>query len=322
MRSLLGIVPGVLIICQLAGCDESVNLNAPFEQKLVVYCVLTNRSDTQFARVYTTYPVGEGVRDSTGHGVEDVTMTVRQGPRTYTFSDTSVVGDSLSRPPVWVLARVAHGLSVEEGKTYELVVNSPSLGEVHSSVTSLSRGEMYVENPESLEVPTQVARFPVIVTLGSNAAAYILHFFLDYDDLVGGTWRSERVEVPWDVQDAGGGESPKPIYPVLLGRGQNTRWSPSGSDGVSFSGTAYRYVVSRLRAQFPGGDLRFKRAVFSLTQIDHPMYAYYSTVNGFPGSATLRLDDPDYSNIVGGLGVFATMRGDLYALPLSPTLGF
>ncbi|MEK7671562.1 MAG: hypothetical protein AAB344_05010 [Bacteroidota bacterium] len=40
-------------------------------------------------------------------------------------------------------------------------------------------------------------------------------------------------------------------------------------------------------------------------QLDDALYAYYTTANGFPDSGTLRLDEPDYTNIEGGLGVFA-----------------
>jgi hypothetical protein len=304
----------------LTGCDQSVNLDAPFEQKLVVYAVLSNRTETQFARVYTNYSGMEGTTDSTRYGAMDVTMTVGQGSRTYVFTDTLVVGDSVNGQPAWIRTRVAHQLSIEEGKSYELVVSSPSLGMVRSTVVSLLRGEIYVQNPESLDVPTAVARIPVVVTLGSNAAAYILRFYLEYEYLLDVTWYSAKVEVPWTIE-GGESEAPKVTYPSLLARGQKAPISPRGSDGVTFPGSAYRYVVSQIHDQYPGGNARLKRAIFSLTQIDYPMYAYYSTVNEIPGAGTLRLDEPDYTNIQGGFGVFATQREDVITYVLSPGLG-
>jgi len=320
VRRPLGPIITLLISSHFAGCDQAVNLDAPFEKKLVVYAVLSNRTETQFARVYTNYSGVQGTMDSTRYGAMDVTMTVGQGSRTYVFTDTLVAGDSVNGQAVWTRARVAHQLSIEEGKPYELVVSSPSLGMVRSKVVSLFRGEIYVQNPESLDVPTAVARIPVVVTLGSNAAAYILRFYLEYEYLLDVTWYSEKMEVPWTIV-GGESEAPKVTYPSLLARGQRAPISPRGSDGVIFPGSAYRYTISQIRAQFPGGNARLKRAIFSLTQIDYPMYAYYSTVNEFPGAGTLRLDDPDYTNIQGGFGVFATQREDVMTYVLSPGLG-
>jgi hypothetical protein len=211
--------------------------------------------------------------------------------------------------------------SIEEGQTFDLTVQSSSLGVVRARTTSLYRGSVYVENPESLEVVSTVARFPVEVTLGSNGAAYILRFFVEYEYLAGGTWQTERMEVPWQVRGGSATEPAQLIYPILLARGQNAPISPSGSDGGTFSGDAYRYVITHIKNKYTTGGLRFKNAVFSLTQTDYPLYAYYSTVNAFPGSGSLRLDKPDYTNIEGGLGVFASERLDEYLMALSPSLG-
>ncbi len=320
MRRALGPLITLLIAGHFTGCDQAVNLDAPFEKKLVVYAVLSNRTETQFARVYTNYSGMEESTDSTRYGALDVTMTVGQGSRTYVFTDTLVAGDSVNGQPSWIRTRVAYQLSIEEGKSYELVVSSPSLGVVRSNLVSLFSGKIYVQNPESLDVPTKVARIPVVVTLGSNAAAYILRFYLEYEYLLDITWHSGKVEVPWTIVGSES-EVPKVTYPSVLARGQRAPISPRGSDGVIFPGSAYRYAISQIHAQFPGGNARLKRAIFSLTQIDYPMYAYYSTVNELPGAATLRLDEPDYTNIQGGSGVFATQREDVTTYVLSPGLG-
>lgn len=86
------------------------------------------------------------------------------------------------------------------------------------------------------------------------------------------------------------------MYPKPVSR-ENTR--------VVFGAAGYAAVVSQLRQRYTGGRVRLKGTRFVLTQLDNWFYAYYSVANGFPDSGTLRLDEPDYTNINGGLGVFA-----------------
>jgi hypothetical protein len=313
-----------LLSVQFFGCDQALQPNAPFQKRLVVYAVLTNRSDTQFARVYTSYP-SEGDTpgaDSARYGMLDAILTIRQGSNIYQFLDTLVLADSVKGGPVWVRARVAHGLTPSERLPYDLAVSSPSLGTARSSLIYLAPGRLTVANAESLFLPSAVDRFPVAVTLSADAAAYIVRFTLEYEVLTGGVWRPARVEVPLGRETSAGAAQGNYIYPSLMARGQLSDVALEGRAGVVFPGWAYRGVLAQLRDTYGGTNLRFRNAVFTLTQVNLALYAYYSTANAFFGAATLRLDEPDYSNIQGGLGVFGAIRDDADTLRLSTTLDF
>ena len=313
MRTLTSFnIAATLLTLLMIGCDQTLELNAPFERKLVVYAILSNRSETQTARITTTEPDFALAMQRSNTGEPGITVRITEGGVDYLFTDSLFVPDSIH-------LFVAYNLQVETGKEYSLAVHSPSLGTVTSSLTPPSQGRMFVDNPESLEVVDRVARFPVGVTLGANGAAFILRFYVEFEYMAGTELRTERIEVPWRAE-GGVSDSTRLTYPSILGRGQSQPFDARWTDGASFSGDAYRYVIGRIKGLHSADGLRFRNAVFHLTQIDYPLYAYYSTVNGFPGSGSLRLDEPDFTNIVGGHGVFGSERVDEYSLALTPSL--
>jgi hypothetical protein len=114
--------------------------------------------------------------------------------------------------------------------------------------------------------------------------------FLEYESVQDSTWRTGRIEIPQTAI-----EPDPPRYPVPLSRELTA---------VVFHPSGYSFAVAQLRSRYPPGTFRLLRILYVLTQIDEACYAYYSTVNGFPDEGTLRLDEPDFTNIEGGFGVF------------------
>ena len=60
-----------------------------------------------------------------------------------------------------------------------------------------------------------------------------------------------------------------------------------------------------------------KRAVFQLLQLDPNSYGYYFTTHAYNDPQSMRLDEPMYSNIVGGLGLVGayTLDSLVHVLP-------
>ncbi len=269
------------ILCglMLSGCNNEFNPNGPYKQKLVVYGVFSSRTDTQYVRVYTTYP-SPGL--SAEAGVTDVRVTVAQDANTTVFRDTTIqiVNSSGVRVPLRLF--VSYAFRPAPGVNYDLSVVSPTVGNVRSRAFGLYKGRMFtLSNPQGDII--------VQVTPGANVRAFIVRMYLVFSVRVGSTWEVKRVEVPNLVTASGEFLYPRPVQSDLTTAG--------------FSFQAYAGLITSLRSQYPAG-VQLSRTVFVLTEFDEPLYAYYSTANGFPDSGTLRLDEPDYTNIQGGLGVF------------------
>ena len=283
-------------------CDDTFNPNAPYKEKLVVFAVLTTRSDTQYVRVHTTYPVTTNpLAISADTFVPDAEVTIAQESTIYRFRDTTLQRMDTSRYRLPVRAFVAYNLRVEPLRRYLLTVSSPTRGSVTAQATSQSRGGVSVRTDFN-------GNFIVLVSLApTNVRAWIVRMYLEYEIRPETTWLLQRVEVPRAI-DTGTGER---FYPRPLLRDISS---------ISFAAASLSQITGELRQRYRAGTLRLKRTLFVLTQMDDAYYAYYSTANGFPDSGTLRLDEPDYTNIVGGLGVFAmssetTVTGDTTGNP-------
>jgi hypothetical protein len=57
-------------------------------------------------------------------------------------------------------------------------------------------------------------------------------------------------------------------------------------------------------------------ATFILTQVETNLYKYYKIANGFQDPYSIREDQPDFTNIVGGVGVFGAMVEDSVVVDL------
>ena len=80
------------------------------------------------------------------------------------------------------------------------------------------------------------------------------------------------------------------------------------------------YVLDR----YPRKPVTFRRVVLRILQCEQNVYNYYNTVNEFRDPVSVRLDEPDYSNVSGGWGMFGayTLDSLTYTLPHDFTLNW
>lgn len=285
----------VLVFVTLCdGCSDTFSPDGPYKEKLVVFGVLSTRSDTQYVYVRTTYRSPE---NSGSTHVEGAQVIIHEADSTFLFRDTALT----INPAATEYAHVAYRLHVQPGLTYTLSVSSPSHGSVASHGTGLYRGTLVPEPDLSGDLAARV--YP-----GVNARAFIVRLYLEYEVLEDTSWIPMRAEIPVSVHESG-----ELVYPKPVSRDVSR---------VAFGIPGYASVVTQLRQRYPNGRVRLDGTAFVLTQLDDALFAYYSTVNGFPGSGTLRLDEPDYTNIAGGVGIFAmssetTVRADTAGQPLT-----
>jgi hypothetical protein len=272
-----------MIVCTVisSGCDDTFTPDGPYKEKLVVFSVLSTRSDTQFVRVHTTFrsPI---VSEETQ--VPDAQVTITQGDSVFQLRDTTLERSDTSHYTTRIKAYVTYVLHLQHGLRYDLSVVSASHGNATSHATSLYRGTLLPETDLAGGIAARI--YP-----GVNSRAHIVRLYLEYEVREESVWVLKKTEIPSHVGEAG-----EYVYPRPVSR-ENTR--------VVFGALGYATVVSRLRQRYPGGRVRLKGTRFVLTQLDDWFYAYYSVANGFPDSGTLRLDEPDFTNIEGGFGVFA-----------------
>ena len=263
------------------GCDSAFSPNGPYQERMVAYAILSTHSDTQFVNLYTTRPLATSFADS---HVSDAQVIITEGNNTFPFRDTTIQRVNATGDTLRLGAYVCYALHLNSGLRYGLSVSSPSHGNLSAQGRSLYRATV-------LLAPDPSGNFGVRVFPGVYARAYVLRMFLDYAVMFDSIGTPGRLEIPENIDGSGNPQYPEPVSRDIAYR--------------SFDLSGFQNSISRLRQQFAPTKVRLLKTAFVLTELDSVLYAYYNTVNGFPDSGTLRLDEPDYTNIQGGLGIFA-----------------
>ncbi len=267
--------------------------------------MLSSARDLQFVRVYTNYDVSgfdpfENTTDRTIAGAH-VAVT---GPRgTYVFRDTLLPRSDTSRYKTPVAAYVANWRP-EPGQTYTLVVNAANVGSTsatvtlpeHSQTIYWNPGTAILDYPDSNKMITYIqayARVPLLTKI------FTYQLMIDYDVLTSAGWQKQSIEVPvWASDPSFRGVT----YPSL----QNAYIYANGfylKDG-------YVSTLIRVSTQYGSTNLVFKRIVFRLLQLDVNWYNYYNTVRMFRDPYSIRLDEPDFTNLSHGYGLFGACTVD------------
>ncbi len=297
MKRALSIL-GVAVIL-LAGCNQPFEPNGPVSSNLVVYCILSARSDTQYVRVSSTFgtPPAPEIRDAS--------VSLIAAGRSIAFRDTTVLWSDTSGNPVPTNVYVAYNTKITGNYPYQLLVTTPGGLEASAGITTLS-------SPYFSLAPGNTQGFFVLNRkFNSVAGAAVLHFYLDYYVLVNNGWVLRTEEVPTgSYDDASGNE-------VLL----YPSFSPvavlaSGGMTVSIDSTLFQVSRARVLKRYAPAPVVYLDIRFVLTQIDDVLYDYYYLTNGPVDNSSIRLDVPDFTNIHGGFGVFGSRSDNILLFPL------
>lgn len=311
---------GTVLATLGVGCEGPFTPKGPYQDRMVVYGILSNRADSQFVRVYTTYnPSGfDPLTVSKETMVLDADVKVTEASKLFTFRKGTMPRTDKSRYQDDIVAYVSSPFSIEPGKTYSLTVTSPLYGTATSSVTVPKRGRIQMLNPYVLSGRGSEGENLVIygwireLTYGVLARLYLI-----YETLEGDTWVLHTDEMPQAMVQYEDGTK-EFFYPRLNRRvTRGIVKDKEVNETFVFSRISYLDRLGDLYARFPAGRLRLKYGLIILTQVDQSFYTYSKVANGFEDPYSIRNDAPDFTNISGGRGVFGAMVEDSLLVDLS-----
>ena len=296
-----------LLALFLLSCNHPFSPKGPFEQQLVVYSVLSSARDLQFVRVYTNYDVSgfDPFENASDRAVAGAQVTVTGARGTYVFRDTLLPRSDTSRYKTPITAYVANW-QPEPGQTYTLVVNAANVGSTSATVTLPGRSQTFSWYPgtQILDYPDSnktITYFYAYTRVPQLTKVYTFQLVIDYVVLTDAGWQNRSIEVPVWASDA---SFQGTTYPSL----QTAYGYASGSY------TKYAYVSTLIRVSTQYSNrLTFKRIVFRLLQLDGNWYNYYNTVRRFQDPYSIRLDEPDFTNLSRGYGLFGAYTVDSVA---------
>lgn len=318
MRLLLLAIVMLMVFTHLSGCNEAFNPRGPYEEKVVVFAILTSLSDTQYVRIYKTYnPPGFNPLDvTTDNAVTGAQVVIREGATVYPFRDTTIFRADKSRYQTDINAYVAYGFAVQPGKTYTLTIQLPDGKTLGSELTVPPQATMRNDNFLALQNPFLFHdEIDLKSFLSPLTRGFVVHAFVEYEVLTSGVWQSKREEIPLAIRSQVDCKTFDPVYPPLLRR-------KAGQPELSlYLVSAYTTTLRKIWNSHPRLDVRLKQVAFELSQLDKNLYDYYSLANGFRDEFSIRSDEPDYSSIAGGLGIFGALTKQRLVVTIPDTLG-
>jgi len=302
----------------MQSCDDVINPSAPFEPRMVVYCVLNSASDTQFVRIYTTYNPTDynPALNPEEQVVSDATVSITDGSKNYTFAYRAIPRPDSSRYKNSIGVYFSYPFRPQASKNYTLIVTTPTLGQATAQTSIPGRGFIATSSIFELEHPVTANPVTVRFSLHDQAKAYLVRFYVVYTtENPGDGGREHYYEVPLidKILDYNL-ETHFRLYPSVITVPASVQAAKSVVKSIDFAYPAYNEAIYQIvHYNF---NVRFKRAVFYLIQFNEPWYKHYASGNLFQDRLGVRLDPPDYSNIQGGVGLFGGFHVDSTVVPL------
>ncbi len=285
----------------VTACNEPFSPKGPFEQRFVAYAILDAGNNRQYVRLSMSYNPPDYNPNNIPDNLYDSTaqVTIASSTRSFVFHDT-LLGPSLH-------AFVSDSFSPVPGTSYALTATSPR-GTIGANTTVPGHGVLGIPDQSALLYPGTFANGNIGIQgqLGTGTKGFFIRFILVYS-LTSDTSFRGRIEIPTSFDQNSAGVS-TPVYPQLQ---RNTETTPV----VDFPVSTYLQVVANLTSQYTTRIL-LRQAKFYLVQVDEGLYNYYNIVNGFQDKYSIRTDQPDYTNIQNGYGVFGSFVVDSISVDL------
>ena len=282
-----------LLACLLAACNQPFQPVGPVSNNLVLYSILNSQS---LSTTYGTPPAPD---------VRDALVQMAGGGRVIRFRDTTVqwldTQGNISPTNVYV----AYNVNVTPGAQYQLSASTPSGLSASATTTALALPtfDLYTGTP---------GKFNFYTKFNSISGVYVVHFYLEYYALIDNGWelRSEEMPVSFFLTKAG---DTVYVYPSF----SRVEALPTSRPEVyvQFDSLLWQKAEVGIYSRY-NGEVVFMQLEFDFTQIDDILYGYYYINNAPADRSTIRLDQPVYTNIKNGYGIFGSRVEVIRQFPL------
>ena len=308
MKSIIIII--LFSLCLSTGCDVPFNPKGDYSEKVVVYSVLDLTKSPQFARAYFTYNVSglDPRQNNIDPQIRNASVVVfDEAGQKYAFRDTLLKRDTSDRYSSDVLAYYNRELVPSPGKRYSLEITVPQYGKATASASVPEPFSIYVNGSRARSLFADSVNpcncIQVQLFGGSGAKGHFTRFFVDYTVKRKGEQDvTQRREVPLSLREAANG-SLVPVYP-----------QPDRMPFMDFPKSLFLLTVDEIRASDPTAEINY--VTFISFAMEQNLYNYYLIARGFGDPFSVRLDAPDFTNILNGLGVFGAVAVDSLTIPI------
>lgn len=295
----------VISILFFLSCDETLNPNAPFRERFSLNGIM--RSDTSLQVITITHsyqPLDNNPLSYTEDpAITNAEVNVYYDNKLYRMRDTSIVRTDTSHYNSSVRFYYNPELKPEANKTIEvdaLLPNGLLLQSVCITPDVEEIGFFSYENPRL--IPDGTKSKIRIAWKDIEGVLYDYKLILKYR--VKGDSSLYKREIP--ILYSGIPNNPKPVYPI-----------PVEDAKLDFDvETLTRSLNSLPEDGKTKKDYSFDGIDFALIVYDENLSKYFYSIRQAADGFTVRLDNPDYTNIKGGFGIFGSYVKTVYQLKI------
>jgi hypothetical protein len=295
----------------LVSCDQSFDPRSQLDNELVVFSILSTDRNAQFVRVESTYmpPDYNPLSYTANNFLSDAIVSIKAPNGIFQLCDTLLPRTDTSRYKFPLHAYGLTPFTPQRGKAYQVLVQSPTRGQVASTVIIPDRTtiDLSAEMFDVLAHPDQYgpdAAVVYTVRLSQNARAFVGRLLLCFDVLKGSEWVEEQAEIPILSSDSSRYSLDVPRYPRFA-------VTPSTSQiGLLYRNGYYKATINKLNDKYHSTKVIFKWTTLRLLQADQHLYEYYTVTHASEDPYSIRLDQPNVSSISGGFGMVGAYSVD------------
>jgi hypothetical protein len=311
MRKKILLLFGLISLIINYSCEENFSPKGDFQQKYILNCIIRADTSLQTATLSKSYNVSgyDPYINTEDPFLSKALIRLWQGDSVYFMKDSSIARTDTSRYDAQLhffyldnfLLRNQKDLEIEailpDGKTLSARTTLPD--PVEWNFSNINSGDT-----NTFSIPSATNDYFTFRWYESSSLGwYLARFIVIYSKTVNGVEEIKRVVVPQKYENVSG--QVKAVYPA-----------PTKNLIATFQNSALDSVFNQISAGDPN-KARYKiyGGIFQLLVFDQNLSKYYSSTNGYLDDYTVRLDQTDFTNVQGGLGIFGSFikqqRGNL-----------
>ena len=314
MRKLIFFLFTTINIFLFVSCDDQVDPKTDFKDVYALNCVIRGDTSFQVATITRSYNVDgfdplTNTNDPFIKGAV-IKLTYQSNGKTYTFRDTTAIrpDDSRYSTPMNYYYIKDFRPTTESAISVEAVLPN---GKVLRANSTTFYASPYLIQDNFYSIPIAVIgnylvfNWTSLVSTKNEKIYYVPELVIKYAKVQNGVSVEMQKKVPLFYISGDNGDVP--LYPSIQGDITNVR----------FDTLTIRRALEEISAGDPNKqNYIIHKAVFRLLITDKNLAVYYAAQKTFLDEFSVRVTQPEFTNISGGLGIFGTLTSTQINVPI------
>lgn len=290
-RNIIYIIISVAAL--LNSCEENFSPKADYKEKYILYCIINIDSSLQTAVLEKSYDVNgfDPYQNTSDPLIPNADIRIRQRDNVFFMRDTTTDRSDTSRYESPIHFYYTNNFYLKGNDSLEILATLPN-GKKLYGITNLAESIEFDKATNHL-LPAQDTEFASFIWKGAVSSRWYLPK-LEFIYFKDGIRYIKQIPSGYEIKN---GKS-IPVFPAV-----------TNNNVIRFQNYAIDSAMTQISAGDPNkSNYKIYGCVFTLLNFNQSLSNYYSTSNGFLDDFTVRVDESDYTNIQGGLGVFGTIK--------------